>query len=189
MPASVRENQVTTRERFRGQWLGISERDGWEFATRTNASAVAVLIPVTDAGDLVLVEQYRIPVRARVIELPAGLAGDGEHAGESLLNAAARELEEETGYVAQRLEWLLECPSTAGLSDEVVTFFVARGLERVGPGGGDASEDIRVHLVPLQNAGEWLGQQQAAGKLLDPKVFSALYFIEHGEGLTFSAPA
>jgi len=180
---------MSTRELFRGHWLGIMERDGWEYATRTNARAVAVLVPITDAGELVLVEQFRIPVDAPVIELPAGLAGDGEHAGESLEAAAARELEEETGYAAQRLERLLTCPSTAGLSDEQVTFYLARGLRRVGPGGGDASEDIRVHHVPLDGAAEWLVARHAAGVLLDPKVFSALYVLEHRQRLIFSESA
>lgn len=180
---------MPTRKLYTGQWLGILERDGWEYVTRTNATAVAVLIPVTDDAQLVLVEQYRIPVRARVIELPAGLAGDGEHAGEALVDAAARELEEETGYTAQRLVRLFDSPSTAGLSDEMVTFFLARGLQRVGPGGGDASEDIRVHHVPLASAGAWLAARQAEGLLLDPKVFSALYLLDRGEGLRFSAPA
>jgi ADP-ribose pyrophosphatase len=168
--------------RYRGRWLAMAEQDGWEYATRVNAHAVAVLVPVTDQGELVLVEQYRIPVAARVIELPAGLVGDGEHAGESMAAAAARELEEETGFSARRLDKVLECPSSAGLTDETVTFFTARGLRRTGPGGGDASEDIRVHCVPLAEADEWLVQQLARGVLLDPKVFLALYWLTRTEG-------
>lgn len=162
---------------FEGRYLSIRERDGWEFASRTNASAVAVLVAVTPARELVLVEQYRIPVSKRVLELPAGLVGDGEQPDEELTVAAQRELEEETGYRAGRLECLLECPSTAGLSDEMITFFLARDLERVGPGGGDASEDIQVHQVNLDTAEDWLAERAAAGTYLDPKIYTALYWL------------
>lgn len=174
---------------FRGTWLGIAEQDDWEFATRINAGAVVVLIPVTDDDCLVLVEQYRIPVAGRVIELPAGLVGDGDNAGEDLASAAGRELEEETGFVAGRLLPVLECPSTAGLCDERVVFFLAEGLRRVGPGGGDESEDIQVHIVALAQMDDWLAQRHRDGVLLDPKVFTALYWLERRERMCFNAPA
>jgi ADP-ribose pyrophosphatase len=164
--------------RFRGRYLGISERDDWEFATRTNASSVAVLVPVTEQDQIVLVEQFRIPVNARVLELPAGLVGDAENAGESTRTAAERELVEETGYAAASMTLLLTCPSSPGMSDEIITFYLAENLERVGPGGGDGSEDIEVHLVPVASASEWLGQRMATGVLLDPKIYSALHWLE-----------
>ena len=62
--------------RYRGRYLSLLERDGWEFASRCNASGVVVLIAITDAGELLLIEQYRKPVQAPVVELPAGLVGD-----------------------------------------------------------------------------------------------------------------
>ena len=85
---------------FEGRYLSLRERDGWEFASRSNASSVVVLVAVTPAEEIVLVEQYRKPVEARVIELPAGLVGDLGDPDEPILDAAARELEEETGYAA-----------------------------------------------------------------------------------------
>ncbi|NND45555.1 MAG: NUDIX hydrolase [Xanthomonadales bacterium] len=166
------------RTHFRGRYLAIAERDDWEFATRTNASAVAVLVAVTDAGEIILVEQHRIPVRGRTIELPAGLVGDLDDPEESIITAAARELEEETGYRAGRLEPLLTCPSSAGMSDEMITFLLAEELTRTGPGGGDDSEDITVHRVPLDQASEWLAEQRALGRQLDPKIYSALYWLD-----------
>jgi len=168
-------NDIT---RYRGRYLSLLERDGWEFATRSNASGVVVLIAVTDAGELVLVEQYRKPVEASVVELPAGLVGDLADPDESLLDAAQRELEEETGYVATRMEVLMSCPSSAGMSDEVITFVLATGLRRVGPGGGDDSEDIEVTAVALEQVDAWLADQTAQGKPVDPKVFTALYWLQ-----------
>ena len=161
---------------YSGRYLGLKERDHWEYAFRTNASGVVVLVPVTDAGELVLVEQYRIPVRSRVMELPAGLVGDNDDSEEDFKTAAHRELIEETGYRATLLEELLTSPSTPGMADEIITIFFASGLVRVGPGGGDGNEDITVHHVPLENAAEWLEARMAEGIMLDPKIYAGLYW-------------
>lgn len=166
------------RYHFRGRYLGIAERAGWEFATRTNVCGVAVLIPVTADGEIVLVEQYRPPVQRRVIELPAGLIGDQGDPDEPVEDGAQRELIEETGYRAGRLTRLLDCPSTSGMSDEIITFFLAEELTEAGPGGGDESEDITVHQVPLASAPTWLGQRREEGLYLDPKVFTALFWLD-----------
>jgi ADP-ribose pyrophosphatase len=163
---------------YRGRYLSLLEKDGWEFASRSNASGVVVLVPVTDAGEILLVQQYRKPVAAMVIELPAGLVGDHADAGESILDAARRELEEETGYAAARLDVLLACPSSAGMSDEVIHFVLATGLTRVGPGGGDSSESIEVLPVPLAQVDGWLAGRQAAGQPMDPKIYAALYWLQ-----------
>lgn len=169
-----------TRTRFAGEYLGLVERDGWEFATRMNASAVAVLIAVTDEDELLLVEQYRTPVDADVIELPAGLVGDLEDPDEDILVAAGRELVEETGYRAGRLEAVISCPSSAGMTDEIITFVRACELERVGDGGGDASEAITVHHVPLTSVDRWLAERRSGGSPMDPKIWTALYWLRHG---------
>ena len=167
-------NNVTIHHQ--GRFLGLKERDRWEYAFRTNASGVVVLVPITNDRELVLVEQYRIPVRSRVLELPAGLAGDtGDHE-EELSTAAQRELIEETGYRAGRLEELLTCPSSPGMANEIVTIFYASELERVGPGGGDGNEDITVHHVPIATAPEWLATQMAKGIMLDPKIYAGLFW-------------
>lgn len=165
-------------KRYSGRYLSLLERDGWEFASRSNASGVVVLIPVTAAGEIVFVEQYRKPVGSSVIELPAGLVGDNADPGETILEAARRELIEETGYQASSLKVLMECPSSAGMSDEIVSFVLARGLNRVGPGGGDDSEDIEVHVVPLSGADDWLQSRQQGGTPLDPKIYAALYWLD-----------
>jgi ADP-ribose pyrophosphatase len=164
---------------YQGRYLSMLERDGWEFASRSNASGVVVIVAVTDGGEIVLIEQYRKPVRAQVLELPAGLVGDHVDPDETVLEAAGRELIEETGYAAGQLEMLMASPSSAGMSDEIITFVLATGLQRVGAGGGDASEDIEVLVVPLERVDAWLADQQAAGKLMDPKIFAALYWLRN----------
>jgi len=163
---------------YRGRYLSLLEREGWEFASRCNASGVVVIVAVTDDGELVLVEQYRKPVHAQVIELPAGLVGDHVNPGETELEAASRELIEETGYAAGRMELLMASPSSPGMSDEIITFVLATELRRVGPGGGDPSEDIVVHTVPLEQVDAFLASQQTAGKPMDPKVYAALYWLQ-----------
>jgi len=171
---------------YAGRYLSLLERDGWEFTSRSNASGVVVLVAVTDQGEIVLVEQFRIPVGKNVIELPAGLVGDHEDPDESIMKAAKRELQEETGYAAAHLELLMECPSSAGMSDEIVSFVLAGGLRRVGPGGGDDNEDIQVHTIPLDRVDRWLREQRAAGKPVDPKIYAALYLLQERSGTTGS---
>ena len=89
----------------RGMHLTMVRRGTWEYVTRPGVTGIVGILAVTTEGRLLLVEQYRPPVGKRVIEIPAGLAGDGSNvAGEELATAARGELEEETGYRAGRME-------------------------------------------------------------------------------------
>lgn len=159
-----------------GRYLKLVQRNGWEFATRVHPTVV-VLIAWTEADELLLVEQYREPVGARCIELPAGLVGDRPgDADEAARDAAARELEEETGYRAGRLIELMRCPTSAGMTDETAVFFRATGLERVSAGGGDSSEDITVHRIGRTAVHAWLVDRVRSGQPVDPKIWFALYW-------------
>ena len=163
----------------RGKFVELVDENGWEFVRRHSSSGVVVILATTDAGELVLVEQPRVPIGRHAIELPAGLVGDIQGSeDESFELAARRELEEETGFRATRWSKLLESPSSAGLSSEFLTYFRATGLTRVGPGGGDETEDITVHVVPLGEVPAFLAAKDAAGIPIDPKVFVGLYFID-----------
>lgn len=160
-----------------GKYL-VLVRDGrWEFVRRTNTTGVVAIIAVTDDGRIVLTEQHRAAVRCPVIELPAGLAGDvpGEE-DEALRVAAERELLEETGYQAAKWTQVAHGPPSAGMSDECVAIFLAEGLQKVAPGGGDDTEAITVHEIAIELAPAWLKSMEAQGRLVDPKVFAGLYF-------------
>jgi ADP-ribose pyrophosphatase len=160
-----------------GKHVALVRKGGWEFARRKGISGIVGIVAVTDDRRLLLVEQDRPPVNARVIELPAGLAGDAkEHAGEDLEVAARRELLEETGYESRRMQRLAAGAASAGMTDEVITLFRATGLKKTGAGDGDGSEDITLHEVPLEGIRDWLAAREREGKLIDLKVYGALYF-------------
>lgn len=164
-----------------GRWLRLVRRGRWEYAQRVVGATAAVIVAVTQAGEMILIEQPRPAVNGRVIELPAGLIGDIAGAEDEAPElAAARELEEETGYRPGRLERVAAGPSTAGLSDEQLLLYVAHDVERVGDGGGDEHEDITVHLVPLANVEQWLAERERAGVIVDLKVWAGIYFARRG---------
>lgn len=159
-----------------GKFLALVKEGRWEYAHRVNATGAAIIASVTDDGKLLLVEQFRIPVNSRTIELPAGMTGD-DGVAESNAEAARRELLEETGYDAAEVEELITGPSSSGLTSERVTLFRARGLRRRHAGGGVGNEDIIVHEVPLAAVHEWLMDKSRHGYLIEPKVFAGLYWL------------
>ena len=161
-----------------GKYVRLVRRHGWECVERVNASGIVCMVPLTDDDKVVLIEQFRRPLNASVIEMPAGLVGDttGNHA-ETVETAAQRELIEETGYQAKEFVLLIEGPPSAGLSSEIITFFLARGLTKVGSGGGDDTEDIIVHEIPVAQVHEWLEDKRRAGMMVDPKIYTGLYFL------------
>ena len=151
----------------------------WEYARRKGVSGIVAIVAVTDEGKLVLVEQDRPPVGKRVIELPAGLAGDEKgHEQEDLADAARRELLEETGYSARQMKRVAGGAASAGMTDEVITLFVATGLKKTGDAKGDGSEDITVHEVAVGDVTAWLDARTREGKLVDLKVYAGLYFAD-----------
>ncbi|HKY63326.1 MAG TPA: NUDIX hydrolase [bacterium] len=171
--ASDREKKIL----HRGKYLQLCAGGGWEWVERVGCSGVVMILPLTEGGEAVLIDQFRVPLAKRVIEFPAGLVGDREAAEESLETAALRELEEETGFTAEEITRVAFGPPSAGLSPESVDIFLATGLTRVGEGGGDETEDIEVAVVPLKEVDRWLEKKIAEGCLVDPKVYAGLYFI------------
>ena len=170
--------QPTDRTIAHTPYLRLISRGDWSFVQRTTGIGVVAIVAMTDDDCLILVEQYRPPVAGPVIELPAGIAGDlADYPLEELQSAARRELLEETGYEAAHLRELVTLASSAGLTDECVTLFFAEKLEKVGPGGGDESEDITVHTIPITSIDDWLTGAVRRGALIDSRVYGALYLL------------
>jgi len=171
-------NQTTRTTLYTGKFLALVKEGHWEFADRVNATGAAIIIAVTTEQKVLLVEQYRTPVHARTIELPAGIIGDEPGStNESIAEAARRELLEETGYTAEHIEAVTTGPSCSGITSERLTLFRALGLRRVGKGGGVANENIEVHEIPRTAIVDWLATKAKTGVLIDPKVYAGLFFI------------
>ena len=163
---------------YEGDWLRLVRIDHWESCERTHGQGMAVIIiAVTPADEVLFVEQFRVPLGARTIEMPAGLVGD-DHAQDTLIDAARRELIEETGWSPGKVEVLLIGPTSSGMSNERIAFVRARDLTKVGEGGGVDNENITVHHVPRSDAPRWLMQKQAEGYELDLKLWAGLWMIE-----------
>jgi ADP-ribose pyrophosphatase len=168
-----------------GRFLSLREIDGWEFVTRPNATGVVGVLAFTTDRKIILVEQYRRPVKSRVIELCAGLVGDEEDfSNESVADCAQRELIEETGYTAGKMSPLLNSPTSAGMTDEMTYFFLAEECVKTGKGGGINGEEIDTHLVRLEDLGQFIQAKEQAGVLVDSKIHAclgAMHFLGTGD--------
>lgn len=165
-----------TKQIFEGKHLLVLERDDWQFVERKKGKSAVVVLAVTDDDRVILVEQFRRPVNARVIDFPAGLVGDEDgHADPA--ETAKRELEEETGYGCTKVVRLTGGPTSPGITSEIVTFYAASGLEQRGAGGGVGGEDISVHRVPREAVFDWLKRKNGEGVLIDVKVWAGLWWL------------
>ena len=157
---------------WQGQFLEAKVQGRWEYVARARGIRAAVILAI-DAGEVILVDQYRVPLGRPCLELPAGLIGD-EQEGDTVEEAARRELEEETGYRAGRIEVLGEFFSSPGMVSESFTLVRAHDPVRVGEGGGVASEDIRVHRVPLAAIADYVAARREEGFAIDVKLLLLL---------------
>lgn len=156
-----------------GRYIEVKTQGQWEFVARRGGIQAAVIVAIDDADRVILVEQYRVPLGRRCLELPAGLIGD-ETEGEAVAAGAARELEEETGYRAGRIEELGFFYSSPGMNSEGFTLVRAHDLTKIGPGGGEADEDIEVHLVPRAELARFVLAKRTAGVAMDVKMLLLL---------------
>ena len=155
-----------------GRFIEAKRLGKWEFVSRTHGVSAAVILAVDD-GHVLLVEQYRVPIGTRCLELPAGLVGDEEE-GEEIAAAAIRELEEETGWRAARMTDLGRFHSSPGMSSEGFTLLRAEALTKVGDGGGVAGEDIEVHRVKLDEVADFVAGRRGDGSAVDAKLLLLL---------------
>ena len=153
---------------WEGKFVRAMKRGRWEYVSRTGSVNAVVIIAEHD-GKIILIDQYRVPVGKRCLELPAGLVGDeDEHA--TVEGTAAKELEEETGYTAERIEPLGEFYSSPGMLAESFSLVRAHGVRKVGNGGGVGGEEIVVHLVTRADLPAFVAEKRDAGIGIDAKL-------------------
>jgi ADP-ribose pyrophosphatase len=157
---------------WEGRFIAAKRRGKWEYVSRTRGVSAAVILAI-DEGCVLLVEQYRVPLGGPCLELPAGLIGDDEE-GEEAQAAAIRELEEETGYRAERMAELGRFHASPGMSSESFVLLRAEGLEKAGAGGGVEGEEILVHRVPLAEVPAFVERKRAEGCAVDVKLLLLL---------------
>ncbi|MBF9152416.1 NUDIX hydrolase [Novosphingobium jiangmenense] len=159
---------------WQGRFIVTKTRGRWEYVSRNRNIKAAVILAIED-GHVLLVEQFRVPLGRPCIELPAGLIGDEAGAeNEDAAEAAARELEEETGYRPGKIESLGEFHSSPGMVTEAFTLFRARDLEKVSEGGGVEGEGITVHRVALTEIESFLAAKRAEGYAIDVRMLLLL---------------
>ena len=172
---AVPDQDAPEEVKWQGRFITAKKRGRWEYVSRSRGIRAAVILAVDEDDHVLLVEQYRVPLGRSCIELPAGLIGDDDgSAGEEPLAAAGRELEEETGYRASNLVDMGEFHSSPGMVSESFTLVRARGLTKVGDGGGVDGENITVHRIALADVAEFLARKRKAGCAVDVRMLLLL---------------
>ncbi len=160
---------------WQGKFITAKTKGKWEYVSRARGIKAAVILAVDEDDHVLLVEQFRIPIGKSCIELPAGLIGDDDSfEGEDATAAANRELAEETGYRAARMEVIGEFYSSPGMVSEAFTLLRARDLTKVSAGGGVDGEDITVHRVPRSGLAAFIEQRRALGDGIDVRLLLLL---------------
>jgi ADP-ribose pyrophosphatase len=163
---------------YEGRHLRLLKDGRWEYVQRLSNRGAVFVLAVTREHELILVEQFRVPLQARTLEMPAGILGDeAAYPDESPESCALRELEEEAGYRGGKARLLMSGPVAPGLTSEILYMVLAEDLTRVNAGGGVDGEDITVHTVPLERVRAWLEQQRKAGLLIEPRIYAGLYWL------------
>jgi len=166
---SVPDADAREETLWQGRWLTARARGRWEYVARAGDVRAAAILAIDD-GHVILVDQHRVPLGRRCLELPAGLIDEGETAEV----AGARELEEETGYRAASVRALGDFSASPGMSSEMFTLVRATGLTRVSDGGGDSQEAITVHRVPLAEIADYIADRRVDGMAIEVKLLLLL---------------
>lgn len=172
---------------WEGRFITAKTRGRWEYVGRARGIRAAAIIALDEDPDgtryVILVSQYRVPLGCFSLEIPAGLVGDDEGSEDELaIDAAARELEEETGYQAGSIEVLGEFYSSPGMVSECFTLLRASDLTKVSEGGGTDSENINVHRVKLSELNEFVADWRKGGHGVDVRIAMLMAPLYLGEG-------
>jgi ADP-ribose pyrophosphatase len=159
---------------WEGKFIRAFKRGNWEYASRARDIRAVVILAEHD-GKLILVSQPRVAPDCHCVELPAGLVGDHDP-NATIEGTAIKELEEETGFTAERVERLGDFYSSPGMLAEAFTLVRAHGVRKIGEGGGDENEDIDVHLIARPDVPNFLEQKRAEGFGIDAKLLLLLDF-------------
>ena len=170
----IDDNEAPLETVWEGRYISAVKRGSWEFVSRTGSTHAVVVLAEHD-GKVVLIEQYRVPVGGRCLELPAGLVGD-EDENATLEDTAIKELEEETGFTCDRVERLGDFHSSPGMVAESFTLVRAHGVRKVGEGGGTEHEEIDVHLVAREDIPAFVAQRRSKGVAVDVKLLIFMNF-------------
>ena len=154
---------------WEGKYLRIVRDGRWEYVERCGG-VHAVVIFAEHEGKVILVEQPRKPLGGRnCIELPAGLVGDEDDKG--VEETAVKELEEETGFTADRIERLGEFFSSPGMVAEGFDMVRAHNVR---PCGRPVEDGIEVHLVERERVADFVAERRATGVAIDTKLLLLL---------------
>ena len=114
-----------------------------------------IILPITDDNQIIMIQEPRTPIGKVILDLPAGVIEKGEDAEK----AAIRELEEETGYLASKVEFLREYYQTVGYSDEKIKIYLATNLKKTEQHLDD-EEEIKVFKIPFEEVIEMLNKNE-----------------------------
>lgn len=153
---------------WEGQYLRMVRQGSWEYVERARGIGAVVIFAEHD-GKVILVEQQRVPLGKRSLELPAGLVGDEDDEG--IVATALKELEEETGFTAERIEKLGDFYSSPGMVGECFHLVRAHGVRR---GGNKVEDDIEVHLVARADIPAFVDEARARDLGIDVKLLLLL---------------
>lgn len=171
------EKTIKTEQIFAGRMINLQVDDvllpdGNESKREIikHPGAVAI-IPITDDGKIVFVEQYRKPLEKSIVEIPAGKLETDEKPE----TTALRELEEETGYSAEQLTYITSFYTSPGFADEIMYIYLAKQLKPLAkPVAGDEDEFVETVTLSLAEAKKYVNKQ----RIHDAKTAYALLYIE-----------
>lgn len=172
---NLHEHQLNTTKVYSGKLLHVHRDEvrlpdgNTSFREYIRHPGAVVVLPITDAGELILERQHRYPLGREFIEVPAGKIDPGEQT----LACAQRELLEETGYKARDWRYVTTVYPCIGYADEQLIYYLAKGLEFEGH-RRDADEFLEIFTLPLEQALAMV----KTGEICEVKTVIGLFWLE-----------